>query len=63
MFQQNPPKYHFLRFDNHIPQFPMYRRQPAGGRARHSMRAAIGIQTGKLSRLPLSHGFPAHLIT
>ena len=36
---------------------PTYRRQPAGGRARHSVRAAIGIQAGKLSPLPPSHCF------
>jgi len=36
---------------------PTYRLQPAGGRARHSVRAAIGIQAGKLSPLPPSHCF------
>ena len=30
---------------------------PRGGRARHSVRAAIGIQADKLSWLPLSHRF------
>jgi len=34
---------------------------PRGGRARHSVRAAIGIQADKLSRLPLSHCFTEHL--
>ena len=32
-------------------------RLPLGGRARHSVRAAIGIQADKLSWLPLSHRF------
>ena len=35
---------------------------PRGGRARHSVRAAIGIQADKLSRLPLSHCFTERLI-
>ena len=37
-------------------------RLPLGGRARHSVRAAIGIQADKLSRLPLSHCFTERLI-
>ena len=35
---------------------------PRGGRARHSVRAAIGLQADKLSRLPLSHCFTERLI-
>jgi hypothetical protein len=52
--------FYLLRFENHIPQLPNVSPPAAGGRARHSVRAAIGIQAGKLSRLPLSHGFSEH---
>ena len=38
-------------------------REPIVGRARHSVRAAIDIQVGKPSQLPLSQCFPEHLIT
>jgi len=58
-----PPKYHFLRFENILQNYPTHRRQPAGGGARHSVRAAIDIQVGKLSQLPPSHCFAEHLIT
>jgi len=57
---QNSPKYHFLRFETRIHNrrnLPATR-QPLGGRARHSVRAAIDIQVTKPSQLPLSQCFP-----
>ena len=55
---QKPPKYHFLRFETAPHNYPTHRRQPTGGRARHSVRAAIDIQAGKLSQRPLSQCSP-----
>ena len=55
-----PPKYHFLRFETgiHNRRNLPATRQPLGGRARHSVRAAIDIQAGKPSQRPLSQCFP-----
>ena len=55
---QKPPKYHFLRFETAPHNHPTHRRQPLGGRARHSVRAAIGIPADKLSptaAIPMLH--------
>ena len=54
---RKPLKYHFLHFETAPHNYPTHRRQPMGGRARHSVRAAIDIQVRKLSQLPLSHCF------
>ena len=51
---QKPPKYHFLRFETAPHNYPTHRRQPTGGRARHSVRAAIDIPADKLSQPPPS---------
>jgi hypothetical protein len=62
--RQNPPKLaeisllSFLHFETAPHNDPTHRRQPTGGRARHSVRAAIDIQAGKLSQLPVSQCFP-----
>ena len=48
----------FLHFETAAHNDPSHRRQPLGGRARHSVRAAIDIQAGKPSQLPLSQCFP-----
>ena len=57
---QKSPKYHFLRFETRIHNrrnLPATR-LPLGGRARHSVRAANGIQADKLSptaAIPMLH--------
>ena len=55
---QKPQKYHFLRFETAPHNYPTHRRQPMGGRARHSVRAAIDLQADKLSptaAIPMLH--------
>ena len=54
----------FLRIETSPHNDPTHRRQPVGGRARHSVRAAIDIQVSKPSQLSLTHCcFTEHLIT
>jgi len=45
----------FLHFETAPHNDPTHRRQPMGGRARHSVRAAIDIQVSKPSQLSLTH--------
>ena len=47
----------FLRFETAPHNYPTHRRRPTGGRARHSVRAAIGIPADKLSQPPPSQCF------
>ena len=55
---KNPRNITFLRIETSPHNDPTHRRQPMGGRARHSVRAAIGIQADKLSptaAIPMLH--------
>jgi len=56
-FPQNPRNITFLHLETTPHHHHCTIANPRGGRARHSVRAAIGIQADKLSRLPLSHCF------
>ena len=51
----------FLRFETAPHNHPIHRRRPTGGRARHSVRAAIDLQADKLSptaAIPMLKHFP-----
>ena len=51
----------FLRFETAPHNHPTHRRRPPGGRARHSVRAALGIQPPELSTVVAIQTRAAHL--
>jgi hypothetical protein len=51
----------FLRFETAPHNHPTHRRRPTGGRARHSVRAALGIQPPELSTVVAIQTCAAHL--
>ena len=58
---QKPAEYHFLRFETAPHNHPTHRRRPTGGRARHSVRAAIGIHPPELSTVVAIQTLAEHL--